>query len=161
MTALSPVNEQALPRLRRAVERVCKIATPSDGAGAAIDHTALSLEDQARFNDGESPSGWVEWWLTKAKHIQTLEGAALITLEPGFFGKRFVQPIELTSFEQLIGTIIWTRPAGVILAWGVPNAKMNQRHLRRIPCTGALGVHMDGCSAILVSDPSTCSTWSW
>jgi len=155
------VDETVLPGLRRSVERVCKVAAPADGAGVAIDHTLLSSEDRALFDDGESPSGWVEWWLTKAKYIQTLEGAALITLEPGFLGKRLVQPIDIALLERLIGTVIWTRPAGVILAWGVPEAKMNQRHLGRIPCTGALGVHMDGCSAILVCEPSTCSSWSW
>ena len=158
---LSPIKESTLVRLRKSIERACRVQGPHSVAGAVIDAPQLSGEEQNRFDEGEAPKGWVEWWQNKATYVQNLEGSALITLEPGPLGYRHVQPIDLKLLRDLMETVIWTREGGVILAWGVPDTAMNQKHLRRITCSGALGVQADGCGAVLLCDPSTTAEWTW
>ena len=158
---LSPIKESTLVRLRKSIERICKVQEPHSVAGATIDTPQLSDEEHTRLDNGEPPEGWVDWWQTKATHIECLEGSALITLEPGLLGHRHVQPIDLKLLRDLMETVIWTRAGGVILAWGVPDSAMHQKHLRRIPCAGALGTQVDGCGAVLVCDPGSAERWTW
>ena len=158
---LSPITDPVLQRLQRAVGRVCAVSKPAEASGAGIDREELTADEATRFDDGEPPLGWVEWWRQKANEIQSREGSALITLEPGVLGYHRVEALDPDRLQEHMDTVIWTRPAGVILAWGVPESAMNQRHFRRIPCAGALGVHVDGCAAILVSDSDTVQNWPW
>ena len=144
-----------------AIERACKVQGLHSATGATIDTPQLSIDEQSRLDNGEPPDGWVEWWRNKATYIQGLEGAALITLEPGLLGHRRGQPIDLTVLRELMDSVIWSRAGGVILAWGVPDSAMQKKHLRRIPCAGALGVQVDGCAAILVCGPDTAAAWAW
>ena len=137
------------------------MSAPLVSVGAGIDRERLNEEEAARFDDGKAPLGWVQWWGNKAEEIQSRQDSALITLEPGILGYHYVQPLSIPRLEEQIDTVIWTRPAGVILAWGVPESAMNARHFRRIPCAGALGVHVDGCAAVLVADSNTVTNWSW
>ena len=159
--SLSPIDENTLSRLRRSIERTCKVAKPHTVTGATIDIPALSDEANRHLDNGEPPNEWVEWWTTKATYIEGLKGSALITLEPGIMGSRRVQPIDLQLLKDLMETVIWTRAGGVILAWGVPDSAMHQKHLRKIDCSGALGVQVDGCGAILVCDLDTAEKWTW
>lgn len=158
---LSPIHDPVLRRLQRAVQRVCSVAKPLASSGAGIDRNRLHSDEVARFDDGEPPLGWIEWWRQKAKEIQLREGSALITLEPGILGYHRVDALDPDRLQEHMDTVIWTRPAGVILAWGVSETAMSAQHFRRIPCAGALGVHVDGCAAILVSDSDTVQNWSW
>ncbi len=158
---LSPLTDEIVGRLRRAVRRACALPKTHAASGAGIDRERLSTEEAALFDDGEPPTGWVQWWTTKAQEIEARGGGAIITLEPGLLGHRRVEPIDVDALKQHMDSIIWTRAAGVVLAWGVPESAMNKRHLRRVPCAGALGVQVDGCGAILVADSDTLNDWSW
>ena len=158
---LSPIKDEVVHRLRRAVGRVCSVPKPHQTSGASIDRERLNDEEAARFDDGEPPIGWIAWWANKAQEIDARGGGALITLEPGLLGYRRVQPIDADALKQQMDSVIWTRAAGVVLAWGVPESAMNKRHFRRIPCAGAVGVHIDGCGAILMADPDTTNAWAW
>ena len=91
--------------------------------------------------------------------LQAREGAALITLEPGLLGQHRVQPLSLDALMAQMESPTWTMPAGVVIAWGVDEGLVGRTALRKIACAGALGVHVDGCAAVLVADPSTVQGW--
>ena len=155
------LSDDRLPRLRRDIEKVCTIPEPNRAGGVVIDPALLSTDDRTHFDDGKRPDAWLQWWLSQIQHIQTLGGAALITLEPGLLGHRLVEPLQDPDLSQLSESPIWDRAGGVIVAWGISEDTMNRRHLKRIPCAGALGVHIDGCAAILVCKDEVYESWQW
>ena len=159
MFILERIADDVLPQLHRCVHRVCKISLPYEVTGVSFDHAQLAQEERVRFDDGELPAGWVQWWRATAKRIREREGAAVITIQPGLLGLRRVEPLDLADFEAHIGTRIWDIEAGVILAWGVPQSSMNRRHFRRIPCEGAIGVVTDGCCALALHSPDADLPW--
>ena len=159
--ATSPLSDDAISTIRHRLEKVCRLGDPHEVAGVCIDSTGLSVEEQALFDDGEILPKWAAWWHTQARRIQNLEGAALISLEPGPLGKHRIQAIETDALASLFDTVSWTRCAGVVLAWGVTEQAMDQIQRGPIPCEGALAVAVDGCGALLVCGPDICRSWSW
>ena len=158
---LSKLDAPVLGSLAGELQRVCSVADPHDAAGVCLDPSSLSADEQVRFDDGMLPEHFMNWWLTQAERVREQEGAALITLQPGLLGQRRVEPLRIDAFHELFDHTLWTIPLGVVLAWGVPERTMNGRHLRRIPCAGALGVVVDGYGAVLVADSETCAGWPW
>ena len=74
-------------------------------------------------------------------------------------GQHRVRPLSLGTLLAQMGTPTWTMPAGVVVAWGVDDGLVGRTVLRKIACAGALGVHVDGCAAVLVADPNTVRDW--
>ena len=141
------------------VEKACRIHSSFFRTLFYLETARMTEEEQVSFDDGELPQRWVRWWNSCARRIEAFEGAALIELLPGFLGKRRVRPLEVSALPELLDSAVWTMPAGVILAWGVRETSMNRNHLNRIQCSGALGVCMDGCAALLLSEEETGVDW--
>ena len=93
--------------------------------------------------------------------FEGIEGSALITLEPGPIAQQRVQAIEAEVLTSFFDTVPWTRCAGVVLAWGVPEQVMGQVQRGPIACAGALAVVIDGCGALLFGEPELCRNWRW
>ena len=161
MISLTPVNDTVIDELRSNLTRVCAVSKPFRVVAHAIDHTVLSELDTRAFDDGSPPLGWIDWWLSMGERIQSFDRPALFHALPGLLGKTRVQTIHLIQLKELMDQRQWTLPAGVVLAWGVPAEAMNKDHLRTIDCTGALGVDIDGCAAVLMAPEETCADWPW
>ncbi len=139
-----------LPGLHRSIQRVCRVGVPYEMTGVSFDPAQLSGEERVLFDDGELPSAWVQWWMATATQVSTMNGAAMLTMQPGLLGRHLAEPLDLERFEEHIGSNIWSMPAGVVLAWGVAESAMNRRHLLAIPCAGAVGAFVDGCCALRI-----------
>ncbi len=148
-----------LPPECRRVEKACRISSSCVRTLFYLESARMSPEEQMSFDDGELPERWVRWWKSRARRFEAFEGAALVDLLPGFLGKRRVRPLDVSVLAELMDSSVWSIPAGVILAWGVPERSMNKNHLRVIPCSGALGVCMDGCAALLLSEEEIGVDW--
>ena len=158
---LSPISNDALEPLQRDLATACLVPKTAHASGMTIDVSALTAAEQALFDDGEILPTWADWWHKQAKRIEGMEGSALITLEPGPLGQQRVQAIEVEVLTSLFDTVPWTRCAGVVLAWGVPEDAMSRVQRGPIPCAGALTVVIDGCGALLVGDPEVVPNWRW
>jgi len=145
--------------LREDQEKVCRVGSPSDAVAFSFEIDQLTVSQRERFDDGEAPEFWLQWWVDQAERIRGRDGAAMMTLEPGLLRRRWVSPISIDGLRSLMDTTLWTMPAGVVLAWGVAPSAMGRSHLRRIDCAGALSVGVDGCVALLVCDPQICTEW--
>ena len=153
------LETHVLDGLRRDQEKVCSVDSPSDAMVFSFDIDQLTSSQRERFDDGEPPEFWFQWWVEQAERIRGRDGAVMITLEPGLLGRRQVRPITLEGFRSLMDTALWTMPAGVILAWGVAPSAMGRTHMRRIDCAGALSVGVDGYVALLVCDSQIGTQW--
>ena len=156
---LGPLDDAIAEQMKADVLAVCRVPPPHQAKGFTILPEKLSGEAKLRFDDGELPQEWMDWWSAQVDSLQAREGAALITLEPGLLGHHRVQPLSLETLLAQMETPTWTIPAGVVIAWGVNEGLVGRTVLRKIACAGALGVHVDGCAAVLVADPSTVQGW--
>ena len=159
VSVLGPLDDAIAEQMKADVLAVCQVLPPHQAKGFTVRPEMLSGEAQLRFDDGELPQEWKDWWASQAVSLQARDGAALITLEPGLLGQRRVQPLSLEALMALMETSAWTRPAGVVIAWGVDDGLIGRTVLRRIVCAGALSVHVDGCAAVLVAEPNTVQDW--
>ena len=148
-------------QVRRAVDDACDVGPNSGSDGLTIDYERLSTEVRTAFDDGGIPDFWREWWLTQARQIQRLPGAALLVVEPGILGRRRVEPLQIDGLVGVIGSTPWSIPGGVILGWGLSENKRGTFWARRIKCSGALASVVDGCGAVLVSHQDTVRNWTW
>ncbi len=159
VSALGPLDDAIAEQMKADVLAVCLVPPPHQAKGFTVLPEKLSGEAQLRFDDGELPGEWIDWWSAQAASLQARDGAALITLEPGLLGQHRVQPLSMETLMAHMEMPTWTIPAGVVIAWGVDDGLLGRKVLRRIVCAGALGVHVDGCAAVLVADPNTVRGW--
>ena len=159
VSVLGPLDDAIAEQMKADVLAVCRVPPPHQAKGFTILPEKLSGEAQLRFDDGELPQEWMDWWSAQVDSLQAREGSALITLEPGLLGQHRVQPLSLETLLAQMETPTWTMPAGVVIAWGVDEGLVGRTVLRTIACAGALGVHVDGCAAVLVADPNTAQDW--
>ena len=159
VSVLGPLDDAIAEQMKEDVLAVCRVPPPFQAKGFTVLPEKLSGETKLRFDDGELPQEWMDWWAAQVASIQARDGAALITLEPGLLGQHRVRPLSLGTLLAQMGTPTWTMPAGVVVAWGVDDGLVGRTVLRKIACAGALGVHVDGCAAVLVADPNTVRDW--
>ena len=159
VSVLGPLDDAIAEQMKADVLAVCRVPPPHQAKGFSVLPENLSGEAQLRFDDGEMPQEWMDWWAAQVASIQARNGAALITLEPGLLGQHRVRPLSMETLIAQMETTTWTIPAGVVVAWGVDEGLVGRTVLRKIACAGALGVHVDGCAAVLVADPSTVQGW--
>ena len=159
VSVLGPLDDAIAEQMKADVMAVCLVPPPHQAKGFSVLPEKLSGEAKLRFDDGELPQEWMDWWAAQVDSIQPRDGAALITLEPGLLGQHRVRPLSMETLMAQMETPTWTIPAGVVVAWGVDEGLVGRTVLRRIVCAGALGVHVDGCAAVLVADPDTVRCW--
>ena len=118
MAAWSEIDAPSLLQISRKLLRACTIAKPHKVSGMMIDTDKLSAQEQIRFAKGFAPGWWVEWWKDAARLLASRRDTAMITLQPGMFGKRLIQSIDVAALAELQESVVWSIPAGVVLSWG-------------------------------------------
>ena len=112
VSVLGPLDDAITEQMKADVLAVCRVPPPHQAKGFTILPEKLSGEAKLRFDDGELPQEWMDWWAAQVDSLRAREGAALITLEPGLLGQHRVQPLSLETLMAQMETPTWTMPAG-------------------------------------------------
>ena len=112
VSVLGPLDDAIAEQMKEDVLAVCRVPPPFQAKGFTVLPEKLSGETKLRFDDGELPQEWMDWWAAQVASIQARDGAALITLEPGLLGQHRVRPLSLGTLLAQMGTPTWPcRPA--------------------------------------------------